>query len=342
MPIAGLRRNKLTYEMFDIARSADEARRLAKCERIYHRGQDLAWNGKEVFSALLEKHGGIHVADARQRRAIERIYTIILWGELAAWKVSAQLADGLEPLEAKMAATSQAHDEARHFYVMHDYLEALGHKPRQLERAPEALLELVLGTKSLAHKLLGMQLMVETLALTVFQTVRERDVEPVLTDLMRYFEKDEARHVGLGMQYLPTLMRKMSRREVASLITFQARIMTWALMELKLIEPDLRALGIEPRLVMERGRKKQMVAMGEAFDAMGLRLEDQDHIPAATILAAGEFLFPEREFARPMRRLQAAWTKFRSYGLDADAVDELAVHHGHELELARPVTHAAE
>ena len=48
---------------------------------------------------------------------------MLMWGELAAWRISAQLADRLEPLEMKMAATSQAHDEARHFYVMHDYLE---------------------------------------------------------------------------------------------------------------------------------------------------------------------------------------------------------------------------
>jgi hypothetical protein len=56
-----------------------------------------------------------------------------MWGELAAWKISAQLADELEPLEAKLAATSQVHDEARHFYVMHDYLDALGEKAEPME-----------------------------------------------------------------------------------------------------------------------------------------------------------------------------------------------------------------
>ena len=43
MGIAGFGRSKIAYDMFDLERSASEARRLSKCERIYHRGQDLAW-----------------------------------------------------------------------------------------------------------------------------------------------------------------------------------------------------------------------------------------------------------------------------------------------------------
>src|ERR1041384_3898658 len=110
-------RSKIPYDMFSLTRSADEAKRYAKCERIYHKGQELAWDGKEILPMLIEKHAGIHV-DERQKEPLKRLFAIILWGELAAWKISAQLADRLEPLEAKMAATSQAFDEARHFYTM--------------------------------------------------------------------------------------------------------------------------------------------------------------------------------------------------------------------------------
>ena len=119
-----------------------------------------------------------------------------MWGELAAWKISAQLADVLVPLEAKLAASSQVHDEARHFYVMHDYLEALGEKPPVLDYWSKRVLTMTLDTKSLAKKLLGMQLTIETIALTIFQRVRELEVEPVLTELLPYYERDEARHVG--------------------------------------------------------------------------------------------------------------------------------------------------
>ena len=108
-------KTELAYDMFDLDRSAEEARRLVKCQSIYHRGQELAWDGRDLLGELIAKHGGVHIADPEKAAALSRIFNIILWGELAAWRISAQLADRLVPLEAKMAATSQAFDEARHF-----------------------------------------------------------------------------------------------------------------------------------------------------------------------------------------------------------------------------------
>src|SRR5262249_31085760 len=157
--------------------------------------------------------------------ALAAVYGPILWGELAAWKISAQLADRLEPLEAKMAATSQAHDEARHFYTMHDYpREALGLLPKRVHPASEKLPRTVLETDDTACKLMGMQLQIETTALTVFQHSREANFCPVLSELLVYFEKDEARHVGLGTQVLPVMMRRMSRVEGARLSAFALKV----------------------------------------------------------------------------------------------------------------------
>jgi hypothetical protein len=255
--------------MFDLRRDADEARRSVKLASLYHRGQELAWDGREVLPELIARHGGLRVADA-QREALRHIFGVILWGELAAWKISLQLADELEGLESRMAATSQAHDEARHFYVMHDYLEALGEVPRQLDWASQTLLETVLGTSSLLHKLLGMQLMVESLALTIFQVVRQTRVEPVLCDLLHYYEKDEARHVGLGVQLLPTLMRGLGRLDIAALIAFQLRIMGLTLAGLKTLERHFRALGVDPKAIVHLGRAKQTLAFQELGNQMGV------------------------------------------------------------------------
>jgi len=335
MALAGFGKTQIRYDMFDLAKSAEEAKRFGKCERIYHRGQEIAWDGKALLSSLVEEHGGIHL-DPVKAEAVKRIFAIILWGELAAWKISAQLADSLVPLEAKMAATSQAHDEARHFYVMHDYLQQLGYDPERMDRAPQALLDLVLQTTNPAYKLLGMQLMIETLALTIFQTVRELDVEPVLTELMKYYERDEARHVGLGMQYLPSLMKGMNRRQVSALITFQCRLLFWALYELKVLEPDLRTLGIEPRDVLERGRRKQVAALNAAFGVLGIPF-DRDRNPMVMVLnGAVEFLFPDPAAGRrPLRStFESAWRAFwKPVGPVAD--DELDVHGRHAIRTAR-------
>ena len=336
MAIAGFGKSQIRYDMFDLVRSQREAVRMAKCENIYHRGQHLAWNGKEILAELLAKNGGIHVGD-REREALKRVFAIILWGELAAWRISTQLADGLVPLEAKMAATSQAHDEARHFYVMHDYLTELGYSPRRLDRAPQALLDLVLDTPNLGYKLLGMQLMIETMALTIFQTVRELEVEPVIAELMRYYERDEARHVGLGMQYLPSLMKGMNRRQISAMLTFQARLLFWALWELKVLAPDFEVLGLDTRQVIERGRKKQIAAINEAFGALGIKFTDDRNPFNAALNGAVELLFPTEDTrGSRRRRLSAAWSALFAGFKDA-SMDELAVHAAHAIKTARGV-----
>ncbi|HVV87220.1 MAG TPA: ferritin-like domain-containing protein [Kofleriaceae bacterium] len=262
------RRSRIPFTMFDLPRNADVARRMDKLRHIYHRGQELAWDGREVLRELVAKHGGIRVEPAL-RESLGKVFSIILWGELAAWKISAELADELEPLEAKMAATAQAHDEARHFYTMYDYLVALGHPPARIDPWSQRVLDLTLGARTLVQKLLGMQLMLETIALTIFAEVRESGVEPVLADLLRYYEKDEARHVGLGTQFAPTLMRRQRGLEAADTMLFQLRLIFWSTASLKAMEGDLHALGIAAPRLIERGKRIQTRAFQELWNQLG-------------------------------------------------------------------------
>ena len=336
MGIAGFGRSQIKYDMFDLARSAAEAKRLGKCERIYHRGQQLAWDGKEILPMLLEEHGGVHL-EAEKKKALERIFAIIMWGELAAWRISAQLADRLVPLEAKMAATSQAMDEARHFYVMHDYLQELGYKPARLDRAPQALLDLVLDTDNLAYKLLGMQLQIETMALTIFQTIRELRPEPVIADLMPYYERDEARHVGLGMQYLPSLMDGMSKRKLFALVLFQCRVLFWALWEVKILAKDFEILGVDPRVIVERGRRKQLATLQEAFTAIGLDFNEQKNPVVQALNAGVEWFFPTEETRGSRSRRARAAVKAFLGSQQFAALEELEVHASHAIRTARGV-----
>ncbi|MCA9773825.1 MAG: ferritin-like domain-containing protein [Myxococcales bacterium] len=336
MSFLGFGRTKITYDMFDLERDADTARRYAKCENIYHKGQELAWDGKDILRMLLKEHGGVHIEDEAKKEALKRIFAIILWGELAAWKISAQLADRLEPLEAKMAATSQAMDEARHFYVMYDYLKELGYVPDRMDRAPQALLDLVLATENPAHKLLGMQLLIETIALTIFQLVRELNVEPVLTELLKYYERDEARHVGLGMQYLPELMKRMSKWEISRLFLFQAQLLVFAIWENKVLEKDLTVLGIDPRDAISKARDKQIVALRAALATLGFDPKKDRNAVLAALSASNEFLFPTRETRGSLfRQAEAAWEVFNE--IVEPPADALDVHNMHAIKTARGV-----
>lgn len=299
MAIAGFGKSPLPFDMFELQRAADEARRAEKMENIYHRGQDLIWSGRHVLPELLRKHGGIQIAPA-QREALGAVLAVLMWGELAAWKIAAQLADQLVPLEAKLAATSQAHDEARHFYVMHAYINELGYKAGPLDRRSRVLLDTALLATDPCMKIHGMQLLIESMALTLFQALRESRVEPVLTELLPYYEKDEARHVGLGLQFLPDEMRRLSRGRALRLIGFQVELLLAALSELKALEPHLKVLGLDPRQVFLLGTAKIALSIEMLWREQGGADKAQRHPYIARFLSAvGELAFPEQQPGQP-------------------------------------------
>lgn len=261
----------IPFDMFDKVRDVKELSAARRLAGIYHKGQHKIWSGKEVLPALIEKHGGVNLPDG-QAEAVQALFAIILWGELAAWKVSADLALQLEPLEAKLAATSQAHDEARHFYTMYDYLSELGEVPTDLPPSTKRILEAVLEADTLTKKLVGMQMMVEPMALTLFQLVRDRNIEPVLTELLELYERDEARHVALGVLHVPKMLEKMSHAEALDLWTWEFGEY-WAQLDmLQEMEPHFRALGITPEEVMRIGRQKQIRANRMMMEELGYDL----------------------------------------------------------------------
>jgi hypothetical protein len=267
--LRGRRDDAIPYDMFDRVRAGKEARRAKRMESIYHLGQAKIWDGREVLRDLIAKHGKPSMGET-ERKALGRIFSIIMWGELAAWRVSAQLSDKLVELEPKMAATSQTHDEARHFYVMHDYLEALEQPTPPMDFWSRRVVEMTLRTPDLTKKLLGMQLTVEVIALTLFQHVRELRVEPVLADLLVYYERDEARHVGLGTQLVPELVAKMSLPAKIDLALFQLDLLASTIFSLKAMEKDLATIGVDVREILAIGFRKQMEihkAMREDFPA---------------------------------------------------------------------------
>lgn len=260
----------IPYDICDRSLLEQEAKSARLLEGIYHRGQKKIWDGNQILDDLIDKHGTIEIAED-DVVALKNIFSIILWGELVAWKVSLQLGAEIDDFSAKLAATSQAHDEARHFYVMKDYLDLLGHTPEPLTPSVSKVLNEVLQTKNLAKKLLGMQLMIEPIALTIFRFTRQLNVEPILTDLLSYYEIDEARHVALGIQYLPRLMKKMNKFQLASLIMWQAKIINAEMVGLKEIEGDIISLGLDPLEVFEYAEKKQMECLELALSELGIK-----------------------------------------------------------------------
>lgn len=244
------------YELVEESLAERAQSKLDKLERLYHIGQNNIWDGREVLEGLIAKHGKPVLPPDKKESAL-KILSVLLWGELAAWAISADLAERIDDVEAKMAATSQAHDEARHFYVLRDYLRALGEPIPRLGGIGRTLLVSILETPSLVHKLIGMQLMVESNALAIFRGLVESNLEPVLAELLPYYEKDEARHVGLGVMYLPRLLARLSRVETVGVIAFQLRSIGSLLTAGLTMHQHFRNLGIDPRHLAEYTIKLQ-------------------------------------------------------------------------------------
>lgn len=289
------------YQLIDRDFLKEAQEKYARLERLYHVGQKQAWDGHAVLQMLLEKHGGIRPIEPRQKAAIARVFSIILWGELAAWHVSADIAEALDDVEAKMAASGQVFDEARHFYTMRDYLLQLGIEIPPLDHYTRAILIDVLETTSLTEKLIGMQLLVENVAVNLFRAVAHSRVEPVLSDLMPFFERDEARHIGLGVLYLPSRLKALTRAEALRLQIFQVKVNTFIIWGTILLRDSFETLGIDLNDTFVHGLKSQL----DIFESMG-RFEGGTrgiYIPrglAARINElAIEYWFPRKGAPRP-------------------------------------------
>ena len=284
--------------------------RTSTVARIYHKGHEQAWDGRAVLDELIAKHGGIHFPEDK-REAFGKIASVLLWGELAAWSISADLALKIEDPPAKMAASSQVFDEARHFYVLREYMWRAGVPIHRLGGWSRRLLVELLETDNLLYKVVGMQLLVESTAVVIFRKVAEANLEPVLSELLYYFERDEARHVGLGVLALPDVLEGLSEREALSLWWFQTKMqlemiaggmtLRHAFIELGIDQGELNAAGFRYHAEILRRMKKDDGTGADARSVRGLfklSREGQDRFQ--------QFLFPRERQPAWQRALLAA------------------------------------
>ena len=241
------------YELGDAAIVGIAQARTDTVARIYHKGHEQAWDGRTVLDELVAKHGGEIRFPEDKKQAFARVASVLLWGELAAWSISADLALKLEDTPAKMAASSQVFDEARHFYVLRDYMWRAGIPIQRLGGWSRQLLVELLETENLLYKVVGMQLLVESTAVVMFRQLAEANIEPVLSELLYYFERDEARHVGLGVLSLPKVLEGLSDREALALWWFQTRMQLQMIAGGMTINPAFVALGIDPAAMNLQG-----------------------------------------------------------------------------------------
>ena len=120
-----------------------------------------------------------------------------LHGEQGALVVCGQLVNSIPELDAKLYASTQVVDEGRHVEVFERSVKKL-HKIYPVDPLLKGVLDEILATNLWELKLLGMQMIVEGLAIAAFNVMRRQTADPTLTQLLDYVLQDEGRHVNFG------------------------------------------------------------------------------------------------------------------------------------------------
>jgi len=139
-----------------------------------------------------------------------------LHGEQGALVATAKIVQTVPWEEAKYYAASQVMDEARHVEVYHRYLtEKLGIS-YEVHPSLQTLLDDIVTDPRWDVTFLGMQIMVEGLALAAFGLLRlMMSGEPLIQDITTRIMADESRHVAFGVIALQDLYtREMSASEL--------------------------------------------------------------------------------------------------------------------------------
>ncbi len=151
-----------------------------------------------------------------------------LHGEQGALLATAQLVDSVQDLDSKLYAASQVADEARHVDVYNRYVHTKIGFSYPCNPHLKTLLDMILKDSRWDMKFLGMQIMVEGLALAAFGMIRANTQEPLLRELTAYVMGDEARHVAFGVLSLRDYYRDQPesvKREREDFVYEAARLM---------------------------------------------------------------------------------------------------------------------
>src|SRR4051794_38480926 len=137
-----------------------------------------------------------------------------LHGEQGALICTAKIVETVPWYDAKLYASTQVVDEARHVEVFGRYLkEKLGGQ-YQVNAHLRMLLDDIVNDSRWDMTYLGMQVMVEGLALAAFGFLYQMTEEPLLKKILRYVMSDEARHVAFGVLSLKEVYDGMTDAEM--------------------------------------------------------------------------------------------------------------------------------
>jgi rubrerythrin len=142
-----------------------------------------------------------------------------LHGEQGALMVAGEMVNAVPHMDAKFYAATQTMDEARHVEAFAAYINLLD-EVRPIMPSLKEILDKTIGCEGWMHKAVGMQVVVEGLALYTFRDMRNATEEPLMKEMLTYISRDEARHCAYGVKYLGHVVETLSDKEREDLEDF--------------------------------------------------------------------------------------------------------------------------
>jgi hypothetical protein len=174
--------------------------RLSKAAKDLPGSPLASWGDKEFTQLGLE--------------ALKAQLSQFVHGEQGAMMTAAKIVETVPWIDAKYYAATQTMDEARHTEVFQRYLsEKVGEAYPMSPYLQSQVFGLLEDSRwDIAY--LGMQIIIESLALAAFGEMLRKTEEPLLRKLLRYVLADEARHVAFGILTLGELYQDLSASEL--------------------------------------------------------------------------------------------------------------------------------
>jgi hypothetical protein len=140
-------------------------------------------------------------------------FSQFLHGEQGALVCTAKIVQTVPDLDSKFYAATQVIDEARHVEVFSRYLHEKLDLVYPINVNLKALLDDVISDSRWDMTLLGMQVLIEGLALAAFGVLRNKAQNPLTRAVAAYVMQDEARHVTFGRLALRDYYPQLTQAE---------------------------------------------------------------------------------------------------------------------------------
>jgi hypothetical protein len=212
---------------------------------------------KEFFAVFATRIGDAMSEEQKIKFANEAArwqLSALLHGEQGALALSASLCHILKDPGAQEYAANQTREEARHVTAFAAYIKQRWGTPLPCGETLKNLLSEMVGAPEVYKKIVGMQMLVEGLAMGAFATLYQKSKDPLLVKLCQLVMTDEAFHHKFGKIWADRTIPKLSPEEHTIVEDWAAQCFQTLLFNLVnplQMKPVYESIGLDPQEAMD-------------------------------------------------------------------------------------------